>query len=124
MSFRHLIAVCAAAVIAATASFAQADVAAGKKVFKKCKACHTVNKGGKKRIGPNLFGIVGRKAGMSEGFKYSKAMKNSGIMWDDANLDGFIKKPRKFMKGTKMSFGGIKKEQQRKDLIAYLKTLK
>ncbi len=105
-------------------AWAAGDAAAGAKVFKKCKACHTVNKGGKKKAGPNLFGIVGKEAGKSPGFKYSKAMKASGVVWDEANLDKFLAKPKKFMKKTRMSFAGLKKEKDRVNVIEYLKTLK
>lgn len=96
------------------------DAAKGKKIFNKCKACHSLEEG-KKKVGPSLFGIVGKAAGTVEGYKYSKAMKESGLTWDEATLDSFIKKPKKFLKGTKMSFAGLKKEDQREDLIAYLK---
>ena len=99
-----------------------ADAKKGKKVYKKCKACHSINKGGKNKVGPNLYGIVGRKAAQVKGFKYSKALKNSGLTWDDATLDKFLKKPKKLVKKTKMAFGGIKKDSQRADLIAYLKS--
>lgn len=109
---------------ASSSAMAVGDAGKGKKVFNKCKACHTANKGGKKKVGPNLFGVVGRKAGTSKGFRYSKAMKKSGITWDEANLDKFLKKPRKFVKKTKMGFGGLKKESQRADIISYLKSLK
>lgn len=110
--------------LSATSALATGDVTKGAKVFKKCKACHTTEDGGKNKIGPNLFGIVGRSAASIEGFKYSKAMKASGLTWDEATLDSFIKKPKKFLKGTKMSFAGVKKEKQRADLIAYLNTFK
>ena len=109
---------------ASGSAMAAGDAAKGKKVFKKCKACHTVNKGGKNRVGPNLFGIAGKKAASVEGYRYSKAMKKSGVTWDDASLDKFLKKPKKFVKKTKMGFGGLKKESQRADVIAYLKSLK
>ena len=99
-----------------------ADAKKGKKVYKKCKACHSINKGGKNKVGPNLYGIVGRKAAQVKGFKYSKALKNSSLTWDDATLDKFLKKPKKLVKKTKMAFGGIKKDSQRADLIAYLKS--
>lgn len=120
------LAVGTAAVVCLSSSIALAegDAKKGEKVFKKCKTCHTVDEGGKNKSGPNLFGIVGREAAKVEGYKYSKAMKNSGVVWDQANLDAFLKKPKKFMKKTKMSFAGLKKEKDRKNVIAYLETLK
>ncbi len=109
--------------LALAAGAAQAaDVKKGKKVFNKCKACHTVKKGGAKKIGPNLYGVVGRKAAMIEGFKYSSAMKESGLTWDEATLDKFLKKPKKMVKKTKMSFAGLRKDKQRANVIAYLKS--
>lgn len=110
--------------LAASSAMAAGDAKKGEKVFKKCKACHTVDAGGKNKVGPNLHGIVGRKSALVEGFKYSEAMKAADVTWDAATLDGFLKKPKKFMKGTKMSFAGLKKEKQRVDVIAYLETLK
>lgn len=102
-------------------SAAQAgDVAAGKKVFNKCKACHTIDEGGKKRVGPNLHGIIGKAAGTSEGFKYSAAMKESGIVWDEAKLGEFLTKPKAVVPKTKMAFPGIKKPEQLENLIAYI----
>ena len=104
------------------AAFAEGDVAAGAKVFKKCRACHTVDKGGKHKIGPNLHGIFGRKVGAAEGFKrYSKALKESDIVWDEEALDNWLKQPKDFIKGNKMPFAGIKKEDDRANLIAHLK---
>ena len=97
------------------------DSKKGKKVFSKCKACHTIKKGGKNRVGPNLYGVVGSKAAQVKGYRYSKAMKNSGITWDEATLDKFLTKPKKLVKKTKMAFGGLKKNSQRANLIAYLK---
>jgi cytochrome c len=95
------------------------DAAKGKKVFKKCKACHSL-KAKKKKVGPTLHGVMGQKAAMMKGFKYSKAMKKSGVTWDEATLDKFLTKPKKFMKGTKMSFGGLKKKKDRDNVIAYI----
>ena len=109
-----------AAAIGGGAALAAGDAAAGEKVFKKCKTCHSFDPG-KRKLGPHLKGVVGRKAGSVEGFKYSKAMAGSDITWDEASLDEFLKKPKAFLKGTKMSFGGLKKDDQRADLIAYLK---
>jgi cytochrome c len=102
------------------AALAEGDAKAGEKLFKKCKTCHTFDPG-KKKIGPHLKGVVGRKAGSVEGYKYSKAMAAADITWDEANLDKYLTKPKKFLKGTKMSFAGFKKEDQRADMIAYLK---
>lgn len=109
------------AVLGSGAALADGDAAKGEKVFKKCKVCHTFDPG-KKKIGPHLKGVVGRKSGAVEGYKYSKAMAAADITWDEANLDKYLTKPKAFLKGTKMSFAGLKKEAQRADLIAYLKT--
>ena len=118
------VALAAAMALASGSAMAAGDAAKGKKVFKKCKVCHTSKKGGKNRVGPNLFGIVGAKAAASKGYRYSKAMKASGLTWDEATLDKFLKKPKKLVKKTKMGFSGLKKDAQRADIIAYLKTLK
>ena len=123
MTGRIVFAALALALTAALGSgqaLAEGDAAKGKRVFNKCKSCHSLE-AGKNKVGPSLANIVGRAAASVEGYKYSKAMKNSGLTWDEATLDGFLEKPKKFLKGTKMSFGGIKKADQRNDLIAYLK---
>ena len=109
-----------AAALGSGAALAEGDAEAGKKVFKKCKACHTFDPG-KKKIGPHLKGVVGRKAGSVEGYKYSKAFREIDLTWDEANLDQFLTKPKAFVKKTKMTFSGLKKESQRADVIAYLK---
>ncbi len=111
----------AALSLGAGAAQAEGDAAKGAKVFKKCKACHTIEAGGKKKQGPNLHGIVGREAASVEGFKYSKAMKASGLTWDEETLDKFLTKPRKLVPKTRTAFAGLKKESQRKNVIAYLK---
>lgn len=101
------------------------DVAAGKKVFKKCAACHTVGDGAQNKAGPQLNDIFGRVSGSLEGFKYSKAMiaaGEEGIVWEEDTLDEFLIKPKQFIKKTKMAFAGLKKEKDRVNLIAYLKT--
>ena len=97
-----------------------ADPAKGKKVFRKCVACHSLQEC-KNKIGPPLNNLLGRKAGSVEGYKYSKAMKNSGVVWDEESLDKFLTKPRKFIKRTKMSFRGIKRKSSRDDLISFFK---
>lgn len=126
MKSTKLMALSATIALALSATSAQAagDAAKGEKVFKKCMACHTVDEGGKHKIGPNLFGIVDSEAGKKDDYKYSKAMAESGLTWDVATLDEYLAKPRKYLKGTKMSFAGLKKDSDRADVIAYLETLK
>ena len=101
------------------------DAEKGKKVFKKCKVCHMIGEGAKKRVGPPLNNIIDAKAGAQEGFKYSKAMKaagEGGLMWSVEKLDEYLKKPKKLVPKTKMAFPGLKKEDDRANVIAYLKT--
>lgn len=117
------IAVIALMMFAAAGPAFAGDPVKGKKVFKKCKACHSVKKP-KNKVGPHLIDVMGRTSGTLEGFKFSKAMKTAAVVWDDKTLDAFLKKPKKFMKGTKMTFPGLKKQSQRDDVIAYLKTIK
>ncbi|MEX0301872.1 MAG: c-type cytochrome [Leisingera sp.] len=100
-------------------------VAKGEKTFKKCKACHQVGDGAKSKTGPILNGIIGAPAGYVEGFRYSKAMKaaaEGGLVWDEAELAAFLAKPKKYMKGTKMAFAGLKKEGDIEAVIAYLRS--
>jgi cytochrome c len=125
MKVSNLIPICIAGAIALMSSQASAagDVAKGEKIAKKCKACHTMNEGGKNGLGPNLFGILGQRAGAIEGYKYSPAMLASGIVWDDATFIDFVLKPKNVIPRTKMSFRGIKKASQREDLLAYFQTL-
>jgi len=111
-----LLAACALQAGAAAA----ADIAKGREQFKKCAACHSLEPGVTK-IGPHLAGLFGRKAGSVEGFAYSTAMKNSGIVWDEQTLDAYIAAPSKVVKGGKMVFAGIAKPEDRADLIAFLK---
>ena len=97
-----------------------ADPVNGKKVFNKCVACHSLQEG-KNKIGPSLYNLIDRKAGLVEGYKYSKAMKSSGVVWDEESLDEFLTKPRKVIPKTKMAFRGIKNKSLRDDLISFLK---
>jgi len=100
-----------------------ADVEAGKTEFKKCALCHTTEPG-KNKIGPSLFGVVGRKSAILENFNYSEAMKKFDHTWDEATLDEYLTDPRATVPGTKMIFPGIKEKTERDDVIAYLETLK
>lgn len=102
---------------------AAADTGAGEKVFKKCKACHTVDKGGKNKIGPNLWDVVNSEAGKRAGFSYSKAMAAKGGMWTYDDLGAFLTKPKVYLPGTKMAFAGLKKVKDRAAVIAYLRSL-
>ncbi len=97
-----------------------ADAEKGKKVFNKCKACHFADKD-KNKVGPHLVGIFGRPAASLEGFKYSDSLKESGIVWDDASMDEYLTDPKAMVPNGKMAFVGLKKEEDRADVIAYLK---
>ena len=128
MKFDRLTAiVLGGAVVAALAMPAAAqDVADGEKQFKRhCGICHVAEKGSERRLqGPNLFGLVGRKAGTVEGFRYSDANKNSGLTWTPEVLDEYLLDPRKKIPGTIMAFAGVRKPEERKALIEYLVSLK
>ena len=102
---------------------AGADTDRGVKVFKKCKACHTVEKGGKNKIGPNLWDVVNSESGKRAGFSYSKAMLAKGGTWSYDSLGAFLAKPKAWLPGTKMAFAGLKKARDRAAVIAYLRTL-
>ena len=92
----------------------------GKMVFKKCAACHSVSKGGGNKIGPALWGVIGRKAGSIGDYKYSKAMSGFGKTWDFEGVNTFLIKPKDYVKGTKMAYAGLKKEKDRASIILYL----
>ena len=114
------VAMIAAMPVAASA----ADAEAGKTVFNKCKACHQVGEGAKNAVGPSLNGVIGRKAGTSEGFAYSEAMKASGKTWDEATLKDYLGDPKKAIPGNKMVFMGLKDAADLDNVIEYLKTTK
>ena len=103
-----------------SALMAMGDIATGEKVFKKCAACHSIIKGGKNAIGPALYNVVGRKVGAIEGYKYSKALMSYDKNWTFEELNGFLKKPSKYIKGTKMAYAGLRKESDRASVIKYL----
>ena len=96
------------------------DVISGEKIFKKCAACHSIVKGGKNNIGPALYNVVGRKVGIVEDYKYSKALSSYDKEWTFEELNGYLIKPAKWIKGTKMAFAGLRKEKDRASVIKYL----
>ena len=96
------------------------DVVSGKKIFKKCAACHSINKGGKNKIGPALYNVVGRTVGGVDNYKYSKVLASYGKEWTFEELNGFLQKPSSYLKGTKMSYAGLRKETDRASVIKYL----
>jgi len=98
------------------------DAANGAKVFKKCSSCHTVGTAAKNKVGPALNGVVGRAAGQAPGYKFSKAMLESGLTWDDSTLAAYLRDSNSLVKGTRMKFAGLKKDGDIADVIAYLKT--
>ena len=102
------------------ALLAMGDLAHGEKVFKKCTACHQIAAGGKNMIGPNLWGVIGRTSGSISDYKYSKALSNYGKVWTFEELNGYLIKPAKWIKGTKMAFAGLRKEKDRASVIKYL----
>jgi len=102
------------------ALMAMGDLATGEKVFKKCAACHSIVKGGKNNIGPALYNVVGRKIGVVSDYKYSKALSEYGKEWTFEELNGYLIKPAKWIKGTKMAFAGLRKEKDRASVILYL----
>ncbi|MBK8455816.1 MAG: cytochrome c family protein [Phyllobacteriaceae bacterium] len=107
------------------ALLANANIEAGATVFKKCTSCHTAEKGGANKVGPNLFGVIGRGVGTHEGFSYSAAMKEygAGKSWDYDALNAFLFAPKGAVKGTAMGFAGVKKTDERANLVAYLRSL-
>ena len=106
---------------AAPAIAADPDLARGERVFKKCIHCHTVDRTGRHRIGPNLFGMFGRKAGALADFEFSEAWRKADFVWNDATLDEYLKAPHKMIPNNRMPFDGLPREADRAALIAYLK---
>ena len=96
------------------------DVESGEKIFKKCAACHSIVKGGKNNIGPALYNVVGRQSGAIADYKYSKALMGHDKAWSFEELNGYLLKPAKWIKGTKMAFAGLRKEKDRASVIKYL----
>lgn len=120
MNFRIMLMVAIGMLIATSAN--AGDATNGKNIYnKKCKVCHSLEVG-KNKVGPSLGNLFGREAGSVDGYRYSKAMKGSTVVWDEQTLDEFITKPRKFIPRNKMPFSGLKKKEQRDDLIRYLRT--
>ena len=116
--------VAAVAALAARSALADGDATKGEAIFKRtCAVCHTTE-AGKNKIGPSLFGVVGRKSGSLEGFNYSEAMKKSNLTWTPEQLDAYIADPKKVVPGNRMAFAGLKKAEERQDVIAYLATRK
>jgi cytochrome c len=117
-------AVVAAVVLACAPAAAAGDAAKGQALFVRCTICHTAQSGAGNRIGPNLFGVVGRKAGTLAGYSYSRAMANSGIVWSEDTLQPYLMGPANVVPGTKMTFAGFSDPKQAGDVAAYLATLK
>jgi cytochrome c len=114
----------AALMLAPVLPAAAQDAAAGQRVFNQCRACHSIEQGGRNGVGPNLHGVVGRKAGGIEGFRYSASMREKaegGLAWDEDTLRAYIANPKAVVPAGSMSYPGLRNEQQLNDLIAYLK---
>lgn len=107
--------------LAATPVVEMTLVERGAKIYKRCQACHTLEDNGRNKVGPNLWNVYGAKAGAKEGFAYSKAMRASEIIWTDETMDAYLTRPAKYVPGTKMSFIGLKKQDDRDAVQAYLK---
>jgi cytochrome c len=114
------------AAVGFAAAAQEGDAAAGEKVFRKCAACQSVDPSGKNKVGPDLYGVVGRTTGTVEGFKYSEVMTEAGAeghVWTEEELSKFLEKPKEMFPGTKMTFVGLKKPEDRANVIAYIKSV-
>lgn len=114
-----------AALLVAGPALADGDADKGKRTYNKCKACHDIGEGAKNKVGPSLTGVIGREIASVEGFSYSDAFtakKAEGFVWTEENLAAYLEKPKDFIPGNKMSFAGLRKEDEREDVIAYIKT--
>ena len=120
---KTILSVAAAGVVTAGAAAAQGDAAAGERVFRKCAACHMVGDDAKNRVGPVLNGVIGREIASVDGFRYSDAftdLKAEGFVWTEENLHAYLENPRQFIKRNRMAFAGLRKADERADVIAYL----
>jgi cytochrome c len=124
MIVRKLVLGAFALTLCASTAFAAGDAKKGQADFARCAICHTVAKGGGNGVGPDLFGVVGRKAASEPNFYYSQALKSSGIVWTPDKLDAWIKSPATLVPGNRMAFAGISDASQRADIVAYLASLK
>jgi cytochrome c len=127
MSHRLLLAAAAVLALGTTPAALAQDVAAGQRIFNQCRACHTTDAGGRNGVGPNLHGVVGRRAAAIESFRYSNNMRElgqGGLTWDTANLHRYLTNPKDLVPQGTMAFAGLRQEQQRNDVIAYLESLK
>ncbi|MBN9499691.1 MAG: cytochrome c family protein [Alphaproteobacteria bacterium] len=123
MPSRSIVVAIAAALFAVISTDTHAqDADAGKRVFNKCLACHAIGPGATTKVGPELNGLIGRKAGSVAGYNYSDANKNSGITWTEDEFTGYIRNPQGVVKGTKMTFAGLKSDKEIADLTAFLKS--
>jgi cytochrome c len=107
-------------IAALAAPYNEASYEAGRRVFAQCRSCHTVNADGGNRVGPNLHGVFGREAGTKEGFTYSQALQDANFAWDADHLDHWLANPQTALPGNRMAFAGVRNEEQRRDVIAYL----
>ena len=127
MSNRLLLALAASLAISASPAALAQDAAAGQRVFNQCRACPTTEAGGRNGVGPNLHGVVDRRAAMIEGFRYSANMRElaeGGLSWTAENLDRYLANPKDLVPRGTMAFAGLRNEEQRRDLIAYLRSLR